>query len=62
MNTDDPLCFSNTLNDEYLALSNRAGFSNERLAEIAKNGFRYARMDESRKRKYMAEIDALLID
>ena len=62
INTDDPLCFSNTLNDEYLALSNRLGFSNAELAEIAKNGFRHARMEETLKRKRMAEIDSLLID
>ena len=62
VNTDDPLCFSNTLNDEYIALSNRVGLADNQIAEIAKNGFRYARMDESRKRKYMAEIDALLMD
>lgn len=60
INTDDPLCFSNTLSDEYLALSQRLGFSSEELAEVAKNGFRHARMDEVLKRKRMAEIDSLL--
>ncbi len=58
--TDDPLCFANTINDEYLALSNRVGLSNRQLATVAKNGFEVAHMDAALKGEYMERIDALL--
>ncbi len=59
-NTDDPLCFANTIVDEYVALAERTGFSEGNLAEIAKNGFRLARMDDSAKSRYIQEIDQIL--
>lgn len=60
INTDDPLCFANTLSGEYEALHDRLGFKRSELAKIAKNGFRFARMDEELKNSYIAEIDSLL--
>lgn len=60
VNTDDPLCFANTIGDEYETLANRLEFTRIEIAEIAKNGFRSARMDEQLKKSYIAEIDSLL--
>lgn len=60
VSTDDPLCFANTIVDEYEALASRLNFTKAELAEIAKNGFRSARMDEVLKETYIAEIDSLL--
>ncbi len=60
INTDDPLCFANTLSGEYEALHDRLGFKRSELAKIAENGFRFARMDEELKNSYIAEIDSLL--
>ncbi|MDQ8201994.1 adenosine deaminase family protein [Pelagicoccus sp. SDUM812003] len=60
ISTDDPLCFANDIVDEYIALHSRLGFSKEELAQLAKNGFVHARMSESKKSQYIAEIDAAL--
>ena len=61
-NTDDPLCFVNTITEEFETLSSRIGLSALQVAEVAKNGFRYARIDESLKASWMKEIDAILTD
>ena len=58
INTDDPLVFANTLEQEYLSLANRLGFSITALAELAKNGFRTARMGA--RDDFIAEIDRLV--
>lgn len=60
INTDDPLCFANTIEDEYLAVGHRLGFNVTELGQLAKNGFAHARMEESLKNKYIEEIDSLL--
>lgn len=60
ISTDDPLCFANTLMDEYRALATRLGFSKVELAQLAKNGFLHARMDDQKRQGYLAEIDAAL--
>ncbi len=59
VSTDDPLCFANSIDDEYRALADRLGFTRAELAEIAKNGFRHARMEESLKTNYIDQIDRL---
>lgn len=60
INTDDPLCFANTIEDEYLAIGNRLGFSIQELGQFAKNGFIHSRLDQSLKNKYISEIDSLI--
>lgn len=60
INTDDPLCFANDILDEYRALAGRLGFSRHELAQFAKNGFEHARIDASKKKELIAEIDAAL--
>lgn len=62
VSTDDPLCFANTLDDEYLALSQRVGLSHRQLAEIAGNGFEVARMESSLKRECMRQINEIVGD
>lgn len=62
ISTDDPLCFANTIVDEYKALAERLDFTKEELAELAKNGFKHARLDESVKSQYIAEIEAALAE
>ncbi len=59
-NTDDPLCFVNTVTDEFVALVERLGFSLAEIGEIAKNGFRHARMDTAEKERCIKEIDSML--
>jgi adenosine deaminase/aminodeoxyfutalosine deaminase len=42
LNTDDPALFGCTLNGEYDRAAREFGFSQEELAGLAQNGFRYA--------------------
>lgn len=60
VSTDDPLCFANTVEEEYLAISQALGFSRRELAGIARNGFAVALVDDSQRRKWLAEIDAVV--
>lgn len=57
INTDDPLCFANTLVDEYTELAERMEFAPSDLAEFAKNGFRTADLERSEIEGYLAAID-----
>lgn len=61
-NTDDPKCFANTITEELETLSSRVGLSATQVEEVAKNGFRHARMDESLKTSCIEEIDAIFSD
>lgn len=60
INTDDPLCFANTISDEYEALASDLDFTREELGEIAKNGFRHARMDRNLAHDFTTRIDELV--
>lgn len=60
INTDDPLCFANTIDDEYLALARRLDFTARELAEIAKTGFEHARLDREAIRRHVDEIDRMV--
>lgn len=59
VSTDDPLCFANTLTDEYLALAGELAFTRRELAQVARNGFEVALLPVAVKRKWIAEIDHL---
>jgi adenosine deaminase len=58
LSTDDPFSFGNTVEDEYSALSAGLNFTHLELAQLAKNGFEVALLDEGVRAKYMAEVDA----
>lgn len=59
ISTDDPMCFANTIEDEYFSLANRLGFEIEELADLAKNGFVHASLDSSLIENYTSEIDSI---
>jgi adenine deaminase len=59
INTDDPLVFGNTLEQEYRSLAQRLDFSVAELADLAKNGFRHARMAPETRDGFIADIDRL---
>ncbi len=59
VSTDDPLCFANTLSDEYAALAAEAGFTRSELARVARNGWAVADVPEADRRARLAEIDRL---
>jgi adenosine deaminase len=59
VSTDDPLVFANTVNDEYAALNAELGLTRAELAQIARNGWKVALVDEAQRRAAIAEIDRL---
>lgn len=60
VSTDDPFSFGNTIEDEYAALSAGLDFSHNELAQIAKNGFEVALVDQATRAKWIAEVDATM--
>lgn len=61
VSTDDPLCFANTLGDEYLALAGEAGFTRAELARVAKSGWEVADVPSGVRNRMLSEIDALAL-
>ena len=59
VSTDDPLCFANTLLEEYAALASQAGFTRAELAQVARNGWKVADVPEGDRRRWLAEIDRI---
>jgi adenosine deaminase len=59
VSTDDPLCFANTINDEYVALASELDFTRDELAEVALNGWRIADVSAETRRATFAEIEQL---
>jgi len=60
ISTDDPMLFGNRLNDEYLALATETALDRRTLIRIARNGFEVADLAPETKRRYLAELDALV--
>ncbi len=59
VSTDDPLCFANTINEEYEALATELTFSRDELAQIARNGWEVADVPAATRKSMIAEIDRL---
>lgn len=59
VSTDDPLCFANTIIDEYCALAGELNFSQAELAQVAKNGWSVAAVSAQKRQAMHAEIDRL---
>ncbi|HEU4801497.1 MAG TPA: hypothetical protein VFS94_12825 [Gemmatimonadales bacterium] len=57
VSTDDPFCFGNTLTDEYAALEADMQLSRAQLAQVARNGFEVALMDDASRKRCLAELD-----
>ena len=58
INSDDPPMFSTTLNQEYAVAAGLLGLDAGGVADLARNGVRYAFLDDARKAALLAEIDA----
>lgn len=56
VSTDDPLTFSNSVNDEYRALAQELGFTRSDLAHVARNGWAVADVSLTQKRQVESEI------
>jgi adenosine deaminase len=59
LSTDDPLCFGNTVNDEYAGLAAEAGFTRAELAGLARAGWEVADVTAAQRAAALAEIDRL---
>ncbi|WP_438482887.1 adenosine deaminase family protein [Oleiharenicola lentus] len=60
ISTDDPLCFANSVNEEYLAISHELGFTRKELARFARNGFEVALMPAAQKQPWLEQLDAII--
>lgn len=60
VSTDDPICFGNTITDEYVALCERGGFRWRELAQLARNGFEVALMTDAQKRPWLDQLEVAL--
>ncbi|HVW20711.1 MAG TPA: adenosine deaminase [Opitutaceae bacterium] len=56
VSTDDPLCFANSVNDEYRALAHGLAFTRAELAGLACNGWEVADVSPELRRRMLAEI------
>ncbi len=60
LSTDDPLCFANTVAEEYLAVAHGLGFTRQELARFARNGFEVALLPAAQKQAWLDQLDAIL--
>lgn len=60
VSTDDPLCFANTLTEEYEALARELAFTRAELAQVARQGWEVASVPPDTRRAMLAEIDRLV--
>ncbi len=60
VSTDDPLCFANTVNEEYLALAHGLGFTRQELAFVARSGFEVALLPEEQKKPSLDHLNAII--
>lgn len=57
---DDPFSFGNRLCDEYEELAAELDFTNEELAQVARNGFEVASLSDEEKTQWLLEIDQVM--
>jgi len=59
VSTDDPLCFANTVTEEYESLVAELAFTRDELAQVAANGWAVADVPVAARRARLAEIEQL---
>lgn len=59
VSTDDPLCFANTVNEEYAALALELNFTRAELAQVARNGWEVADVPAATRKAALDEIARL---
>ena len=60
VSTDDPLCFANTLSEEYETLAAELNFTRAELAQVARNGWEVAAVPDRTRQAMLAEIARVL--
>jgi adenosine deaminase len=59
VSTDDPLCFANSLNEEYAALAEESAFSRAELAAVARAGWEVADVPAATRESMVAAINRM---
>ena len=59
VSTDDPLCFANSVNEEYTALALELNFTRAELAQVARNGWEVADVSPAVRDAAIGEITRL---
>ena len=62
LSTDDTFSLGNRLTDEYEVLAEHLAFTPAELAQLAKNGFQVADIDDAKRSEAVAAIEQLLAD
>lgn len=60
VSTDDPLCFANTVNEEYATLAKELTFTRAELAQVARNGWEVADVKPELRKKMLSDIERLV--
>jgi adenosine deaminase len=60
VSTDDPLCFANSLTEEYDMLASELTFTRAELAQVARNGWEVADVPAATRKAMLADIDKML--
>jgi adenine deaminase len=60
VSTDDPLCFANSLTEEYETLAAELTFNATELAQVASSGWEVADVPASMRKSMLAEIEKIL--
>lgn len=60
ISTDDPLCFANSINEEYVAVAQGLGLTRRELAQLARNGFEVASLTPAQKQPWLDQLDAVI--
>ena len=60
VSTDDPLCFANSINEEYRTLAAELTFTHAELAQVTRNGWEIADVPGDVRQSMLAEIDKLV--
>lgn len=59
VSTDDPLCFANTVNEEYETLAAELTFTRAELARLARNGWEVADVPPATRKSMLTAIDRI---
>jgi adenosine deaminase len=60
VNSDDPAYFRAYVNENYIALADEGGMTREEIVQLVKNGFLASWIDDGKKQRYLAQVDAVL--
>jgi adenosine deaminase len=59
VSTDDPLCFANSITEEYEALASELTFTSKELAQVARNGWEVADVTKETRKAMLTEIEKI---